>query len=88
MDKGVGMMIKSKFLATILSIFLFLICGIGFAESEIPHVFKYSLSTRNKHYQHSAVFNHSKHAMEYKITCADCHHQLEPGDKAVEESCI
>ena len=82
------MMIKIKFLTTILSVCLFLICGIGYTESEIPYVFKYSLPTRNLNAQHSVVFNHSKHAMEYKITCVDCHHQLEPGAEAVGENCL
>jgi len=80
--------IKLKFLMAILSIFLFQICGIGYAESEIPYLFKYSLSTRNMNTENQVIFNHSKHAMEYKITCVDCHHQLEPGAEAVGENCL
>ena len=72
----------------IFSIFLFLICGFGHAESEIPYVFNYSLSTRNINYERSVLFKHSKHAMEYKITCVDCHHELEPGAEAVEQNCL
>ena len=82
------MKIKLKFLMVILSIFLFQIYGIGYTESEIPYFFKYSLSTRNMNTENQVIFNHSKHAMEYKITCVDCHHQLEPGAEAVGENCL
>ena len=82
------MIIKLKFLTVILSMFLFLIGGVGYTESEIPHDFKYSLSTRNMNTENQVIFNHSKHAMEYKITCVDCHHQLEPGAEAVGENCL
>jgi len=77
-----------KFLTVISPIILFQICGIGYAESEIPHVFKYSLATRNMNYEHSVIFKHSNHAMEYKISCVDCHHQLEPGAEAVKQNCL
>ena len=82
------MKIKLKFLMVIVSILLFLICGFGYAESEIPYVFKYSLSTRDMNYERSVLFRHSKHAMEYKISCVDCHHQLESGAEAVEQNCL
>ena len=82
------MVIKVKFQIVTLSILLFQICGIGYTESEIPYVFKYSLSKPDKNYKHSVIFNHSKHAMENKITCVSCHHELEPGAEAVEESCL
>jgi predicted RNA-binding Zn-ribbon protein involved in translation (DUF1610 family) len=88
MEKGEDMIIKVKFLKVALSILLFQICGIGYAESEIPYVFEYSLPTSKVNYNHSVVFNHSKHSMDYKITCVDCHHQLEPGAEAVEENCL
>jgi hypothetical protein len=79
--------IKLTILTVILSIFLFQIYEIGNAESEIPYVFKYSLSTRNMNYQNQVIFNHSRHAMDYKITCVNCHHQLEAGAGAVNETC-
>ena len=82
------MKIKLKFLMVILSIFLVQICGIGYAESEIPYFFKYSLSTRNMNTANQVIFTHSTHAMEYKIACVDCHHQLEPGAEAVGENCL
>ena len=82
------MKIKLKFLIVILSIFLFQICGFGYAKSEIPYVFKYSLSTRKVNTENQVIFSHSKHAMEYKITCVDCHHQLESGAEAVNENCL
>ena len=82
------MIIKIKFPAVILSILLFLSCGIVYAEAEIPYVYKYSLSTRNKDTINSVIFNHAKHAMGYKIACVDCHHQLEAGAEAVKESCL
>jgi predicted RNA-binding Zn-ribbon protein involved in translation (DUF1610 family) len=80
--------IKLKFLTVILSIFLFQIGGFSTAEPKIPYVYKYSLSTRNKDTVNSVIFNHAKHGMEYKITCVDCHHQLEAGAEAVKESCL
>ena len=82
------MKIKLTILTVILSIFLFQIYEIGNAESEIPYVFKYSLSTRNMNYQNQVIFNHSRHAMDYKITCVSCHHQLETGAGAVNETCL
>ena len=82
------MKIKLILLTVILSIFLFQIYGIGYTESEIPYVFKYSLSTRNMNTANQVVFNHSKHAMDYKVTCVNCHHQLEAGAGAVNENCI
>ena len=72
----------------ILSIIALSYYGLGYAESEIPYVFKYSFSTHSKNYEHSVIFNHSKHVMENKITCVDCHHQLEPGAEAIEKNCI
>jgi len=80
--------IKLIFLPVILLMFLFLIGGIGYTESKIPHDFKYSLSTRKMNYENQVIFNHSQHAMDYKITCADCHHQLEQGATAVDENCL
>lgn len=82
------MIIKIKFIAVVSSIIVLRLYGLGYAESEIPYVFKYSFSTHSKNYEHSVIFNHSKHAMEYKITCVDCHHQLEAGAEAVEENCL
>jgi len=80
--------IKLIFLTVIFSSFLFQSYEIGNAESEIPYVFKYSLSTRSMNTENQVVFNHSKHAMDYKITCVNCHHQLEAGAGAVNENCI
>ena len=82
------MKIKFILLTVSLSIFLFQIYGIGYAESEIPYVFKYSLSTRNMNTENQVIFNHSGHAMDYKITCVNCHHQLEAGAGAVNETCL
>ena len=82
------MKIKFIFLTVMLSIFLFQIYEIGYAESEIPHVYKYSISTRNMNTENQVVFNHSRHAMDYKITCVNCHHQLVAGAGAVNETCI
>jgi hypothetical protein len=88
LDSGGDVKMKFKFLTFTLSIFLFQICALGYAESEIPHVFKYSFSTSIKYDEHSVTFNHAKHAMEYKITCVACHHELEAGAAAVEENCL
>ena len=79
---------KTKFIAVVLTIIALGLSGIGYAGSEIPYVFKYSFSTHSKNYEHSVIFNHARHSMEYKITCVNCHHQLEPGAEAVEENCL
>jgi len=83
-------MMKVKFLIMILSILLLQIAGIGNAESEIPLVLKYELPVvyGKKYDSHSATFTHSGHAMEYNITCVRCHHTLEEGAIAVEETCM
>ncbi len=84
------MIIKINFLTMISSILFFLICGIGHTESEIPLVLKYELPDINelKNHSYSVTFTHSTHAMEYKIACVRCHHTLEPGAIAVEETCM
>ena len=84
------MMIKVKFLIMTLAVFLFQICGIGFAESEIPLTLKYEFPVFNKrvYSSHSTTYAHSTHVMEYKIACVRCHHTLEPGATAVEETCM
>jgi len=89
MDKGENMIIGVKFLIVILPILLLQIYGIGYAESEITTVFKYEFPVAHKriYKSHTVTFAHSKHAMEYKITCFGCHHTLEPGAIAVEETC-
>jgi len=78
------------FPVVILSILLFQIGGIGHTGSEIATVFEYELPVAGKrlYNSHSVTFTHSKHAMEYKITCVRCHHELEPGAIAVAESCL
>jgi hypothetical protein len=80
----------SGFAVVILSILLFQGGGLGHAGSEIATVFEYDLPVAGErgYTSHSATFTHSKHAMEYKITCVRCHHELEPGAIAVEESCL
>jgi hypothetical protein len=64
--------------------------GIGWAESEIPLVFKYELPVVNgkKYDSHTVTFTHAAHAAKYKITCIQCHHTLEEGATAVEETCM
>jgi hypothetical protein len=84
------MIIQSKLLAVATAIIVLGLYGIGFTESEIPLILKYEFPVFNKqiYSSHSATFAHSTHAMEYKITCVRCHHTLEPGAIAVEESCL
>jgi hypothetical protein len=78
-----------EILTLILAVLLFQVDGIGHAESEISHVFEYDLPVANEraYKRHTATFTHSKHAMDYNITCVRCHHTLEPGATAVDESC-
>ena len=62
--------------------------GIGHSESQVPLVLKYELSFNPSTYSsHSVTFAHATHAMKYKITCIQCHHTLEQGAMAVEETC-
>lgn len=82
------MVFKVNIRMTTLAILFFLNYGIGCAESEIPTIFKYELPTVNKNYSHTVTFTHATHAMTYKISCAQCHHTLEPGALAVEETCV
>ena len=83
------MLLKLKYRIILSSILFCLLCGIGFTESEIPFVFKHDLSVVNDrlYTSHSVTFTHAAHIMEYKITCVQCHHMLEPGATAVEERC-
>ena len=82
------MMIKIKILMMALSIILLGLCGTGVTESQVPLVFKYELHFNELTYSsHSVTFAHSTHAMENKITCIQCHHTLEEGALAVEETC-
>jgi hypothetical protein len=76
-------------LTVILAVLLFQVDGIGHAESEISYVFEYELPVANEraYTSHRVTFTHSKHAMDHNITCVRCHHELEPGAIAVEESC-
>jgi predicted RNA-binding Zn-ribbon protein involved in translation (DUF1610 family) len=73
-----------------LTVFILQFYGIGYAESGITTVFEYEFPVAHKrlYKSHTVTFAHSKHAMEFKITCAQCHHTLEPGATAVEEACI
>jgi hypothetical protein len=82
------MKIKIKFLVVASSIMVIGLCGIGYAGSEAPLAFKYDLRFSEWTYSsHSVTFGHSTHAMKHKITCIRCHHTLEAGSIAVEETC-
>ena len=89
MDKGEDMIIRARFLFVILPILLLQISGIVHAESDITKVFKYEFPVAYKrlYKSHTVTFSHSRHAMELKITCVRCHHTLEPGAVAVEDTC-
>jgi len=82
------MIIKTKLLAVASFIIVLGLYGLGFTESESPYVFRYELSKPKTKSMHSVTFKHSTHAMEYKITCLRCHHELEEGAVAVEERCV
>ena len=84
------MIFKLKLRIMISALFIFLICGIGQTESEIPLVFKYELPVVNDrlYASHSVTFTHATHAMDYKITCVQCHHTLKPGAVAVKKNCV
>ena len=82
------MIIKIKILVVASSIIVLGLGGITYAESEIPLVVKYDLRFDKRAYSsHSVTFGHATHAMKYKIACIRCHHTLEEGALAVEETC-
>ena len=82
------MMNKIKVLVVAISILIFGLWGTGYTESEIPLDLKYELSFNKKTYSsHLVTFGHATHAMQYKIACIRCHHTLEQGAVAVEETC-
>ncbi len=82
------MIFKIKMLVVASSIMVLGLCGTGYAESEVPLVFKYDLRFNKWAYaSHSVTFAHATHAMKYKIACIRCHHTLEEGAIAVEETC-
>jgi len=80
---------KSKILMAASSMIVLVgLCGIGFAGSEAPSVLIYELPFNERTYtSHSVTFAHAAHAMKYKIACVQCHHTLEQGAIAVEETC-
>ena len=84
------MIMRVLSLIGILPVFMLQLHGIGHAESGITKVYKYEFPVANKrlYKSHTVTFAHAKHAMEFKITCVQCHHTLEPGATAVEEACI
>ena len=84
------MIIRVISLIGIIPILLLLGHGIGCTESEIPKVYKYEfpVALKRLYKSHTVTFAHSRHAMEFKITCVQCHHTLEPGAVAVENPCI
>lgn len=82
-------MIKSKFIAVASSIIVLGLHGFGFTDSQIPSVLKYELPFNTYNYaSHTVTFGHATHVMDYNITCVKCHHTLESGAIAVEESCL
>ena len=82
------MIFKIKILVVASSIIVLGLGGITYAESEIPLVVKYDLRFDKRTYSsHSVTFGHATHAIKYKIACIRCHHTLEEGAIAVEETC-
>ncbi len=68
--------------------FLFLLnATVSVAESEIPLTMHYDLTAARENESHSVTFRHQAHVRDYRITCVRCHHTLEPGATAVEETC-
>ncbi len=83
------MAIKNMGLATVAFIMILAgIYGLGYTDSKIPAVYNYQLAYNGAtHTAHTVTFEHAAHAMEYKIACVHCHHTLEPGATAVDETC-
>jgi hypothetical protein len=87
LDKGAGMRIQ-VYLQMVLLSFLFLLIGtVGYAESDIPMIIQYNLKSAREAESHSVTYKHQAHISEYRISCFHCHHTLEPGAAAVEETC-
>lgn len=84
------MKIKIKILVVASSIIVLGLCLTGYTESQsqIPLVVKYELPFNKSTYSsHSVTFAHSTHAMERRIACIQCHHELEKGAIAVKKTC-
>ena len=82
------MIIKIKIWVVASSIMILGFWAIGYAGSEVPKVLTYELWFNKSTYAgHSVTFAHATHAMNYKIACIRCHHMLEQGATAVEETC-
>ncbi len=76
-------------LIVILPILILPINGTGYTESKIAKIYNYEfpVAEDSMYKSHMVTFAHAKHAMQFKITCVQCHHTLEPGAIAVEETC-
>ena len=59
------------------------------ADDDYPPVFQYQFpeTAPLKIYSGPVTFEHKKHFDAYKIECARCHHDLEPGETEVDENC-
>lgn len=69
------------------SVYFLLNGAVGNAESEIPLIIQYDLQSVRETESRSVTFKHQAHMNEYRISCVRCHHTLEPGATAVEETC-
>jgi hypothetical protein len=68
---------------------LLLLFATAAADDDLPPFFEYRFPDVDpiKIYSGGVTFTHKKHAVQYKIDCVRCHHDLEPGETDVDTNC-
>lgn len=76
-------------LLIIITLALMLLFVTAAADGDFPPVFEYQFPDVDpiKIYAGAVTFAHKKHATQYKIDCARCHHNVEPGETYIDASC-
>ena len=71
------------------SFLLVLLFATAAADDDFPPLFEYRFPDVDsiKIYSGGVTFAHKKHAVQYKIDCARCHHDVEPGETYIDTSC-
>lgn len=59
------------------------------ADDDYPSLFEYQFPDVDsiKIYAGTVAFAHKKHAVQYHIDCARCHHDVESGETYIDTSC-
>ncbi len=64
---------------------LLLTAAIGVVASDVPDVITMNSSLWPEHTKTLVEFTHKKHAEDYAVACADCHHVYEGGQNVWKE---